>query len=625
MKLTSRATILVALIVATLLVPAVALGAFTTGTSNPGNTVVAGVLKAPGPLIATAHLQNSATNTGNVTLTWNDGLGNTGGLSPGGYLIERRPAGSTQWQPVSTLAYASACHADHTCTFTDATAAFNIAYSYRVSSTVSTWTAGPTNVRLAASVAPGAVEHRSMPTDALYSVAQSSSGLVAVGQNGRILVCAGTCTGTGSWQVAASPTTNDLYRVVFDTSTAGRVWAVGAGGTVLTCAGNCLSTSATWTSVNAGTGASLYGIAASSGYVAVVGTNRTMRYTTDAAFTTWQSGTVSAGTVTSTLYGIAVKSAKNVVIVGGRGSGTTGVIAACSFNGGGSSVCGGSTAFTPVTYAGGTSAPAGDMRDVGYVAGTASSDHVYAVGTAGSLYVSTSLTSGYAKKATGSAADLNSVAAVSQNAAGAVGEPNSPASSVFVRCTSACAGAGAWSAGADTGTTNSLSGLTGSGSGYWAVGSGGTIRYFNGTTWVAQATPVTSVSPALVQTHDGNSYAITTTTTLGAACTSPALVATATVPARSSSAVTSPTVKITVGYGFDGSTNSSQVSLSTNNGSTWSAASLPTNVAAPTAKTVDFTGTVPAGDSTQQILLCLQGSGGGGRMNVDMIHVDIEE
>jgi len=48
-------------------------------------------------------------------------------------------------------------------------------------------------------------------------------------------------------------------------------------------------------------------------------------------------------------------------------------------------------------------------------------------------------------------------------------------------------------------------------------------------------------------------------------------------------------------------------------------------VAASAAKTVDFTGTVPASDSAQQILLCVQGTGGGGHMNVDMIHVDVEE
>ena len=134
-----------------------------------------------------------------------------------------------------------------------------------------------------------------------------------------------------------------------------------------------------------------------------------------------------------------------------------------------------------------------------------------------------------------------------------------------------------------------------------------------------------SLSPTLLQTNDGNRYALTTATSLGSACTVPALVATATVPARSSSAVTSPTVKVTIGYDFAGATNTSRISLSTNGGSTWSGLALPSNVSAPTAKTVDLTGTVPASDSTQQIQLCVQGAGGNGRMNVDMVHIDVDE
>src|ERR687884_1256997 len=137
MKLTSRATILVAPAVAGLLVPAVAWGVFSTGKSNPGNAITAGVLKAPGTLSATAHVQDNATNAGSVTLTWNDGLSNTGSLNPGGYVIERQTSGSSQWQTVSTPTLAGACNAGHTCTFTDSTAAFNTTYSYRVSSTVS--------------------------------------------------------------------------------------------------------------------------------------------------------------------------------------------------------------------------------------------------------------------------------------------------------------------------------------------------------------------------------------------------------------------------------------------------------------------------------------------------------
>ena len=624
MKLTSRASILVAGFAATILVPAVAYGAFTTGTGNPGNSVTAGVLKAPGTLTATAHQQDNATNTGSVTLTWNDGLTGTGTLSPAGYLVERQTAGSTSWQSVATPTYASACNAGHVCTVTDTGAAFNTTYSYRIRSTAGGWTAGPANVRLAASVAPTAAEDRALPTDALASVAYSGAGLIAVGQNGRILVCSGTCTGTGAWQMAASPTGNDLNRVVFDASGTGRAWAAGAAGTLLTCASGCTSTTATWTSVNAGTTAALYGITANTGYVAVVGANLTMRYTTDANYipSSWQSGTVSAGTGTTTLYGVAAKSAKNVVIVG-----TNGVIAACSFTGGGSNVCGGSTAFTAVTYAGGTSAPTADMRDVSYVAGTGSNDDVLAVGAGGNLYVSTSLTSGYTKKTTGSAADLYAAAAVSQSAAAAVGDPTSGASSVFVRCTANCfsTGSGGWAAGADTGTTNSLSGLAGSGSSYWASGAGGTVRYFTGSAWTGQSPSSTTVSPALLQTNDGNRYSLASATALTSRCTAPALVATASVPARSSAAVTSPTVKVTVGYAFSGGTNTSQVALSTNNGSSWSAAPLTANVATATAKTVVFTGTVPASDSPQQILLCVQGTGGGGRMNIDLVHVDVEE
>jgi hypothetical protein len=46
---------------------------------------------------------------------------------------------------------------------------------------------------------------------------------------------------------------------------------------------------------------------------------------------------------------------------------------------------------------------------------------------------------------------------------------------------------------------------------------------------------------------------------------------------------------------------------------------------AATARTVDVTGAVAGGDSAQQILLCVQGAGEGGRMNVDLIHIDVEE
>ena len=620
MKLTSRASILVAAFTAAILVPAIAYGAFTAGTSNPGNTVTTGVLKAPGALTATAHLPDNATNTGNVTLTWNDGVTGSGTLDPAGYVAERQTAGSSSWQSVATPTYGSACNAGHVCTVTDTSAAFNTTYSYRVRSTTGGWTAGPANVRLAASIAPTAAEDRELPIDALASVAYSASGLVAVGQNGRILVCAGTCTGTGAWQMAASPTSNDLNRVVFDGSGSGRAWAAGAGGTVLTCASGCTSASATWTGVNAGTSAELYGIAANTGYVAVVGASRTMRYTTDANYTTWSSGTISAGTATTTLYGITAKSAKNVVVVGSRGTGTTGVIAACSVSGNG--VCG-STAFAAVTYASGSSAPTADMRDVSYVSG--GGDNAYAVGAGGNVYVSTSLTSGYTKKTTGSTSDLYAVAAVSQNAAAAVGAPASGGSSVFLRCTANCASTGTWAGGADTGTTSSLSGLAGSAGSYWAAGSGGTIRYFNGAAWTGQSPATTAVNPSVLQATDGNQYALATASALTSSCTAPALVATATVPARSSSAVTSPAVKVTVGYNFAGGTNASQVALSTDNGSTWSAAALTGNVTASTAKTVDFTGTVPASDSAQQILLCVQGTGGGGHLNIDMVHVDVEE
>ena len=623
MKLTSRAPILAAAVAVAVLVPSAAFGVFTTGTSNPGNAVTAGVLKQPGTLTATAHVLNNATNAGDVKLTWNDGLSNAGGISPAGYLIERQTAGSFGWQPVATPAYGSACNASHACTFTDTTAAFNTAYSYRVRSTVGAWTAGPTNVRLAASIAPSTAEERTFPTDALNSVAYSGSGLIAVGQGGRILVCPGACTGSGSWQIAASPTGNDLHRVVFDTSASGRAWAVGAAGTVLTCASGCTSTSATWTSVNAGTTAALYGIAAGSGYVAVVGANLTMRFTVNAGYTNWQAGTVNAGTPTTTLYGIAVKNDRNVVIVGSRGTSSTGLIAACSA--GGNSVCGGSTAFTAAGYASGNSAPAADLRDVAYVSGSGNSDHVYVVGTGGNVYVSTSLTSGYTKKTTGTSTDLYAVAALSQNAAGAVGEPAS-SSSVFLRCTSSCAATGGtWDAGPSTGIANRLSGITGSGGTYWAVGAAGTIRYFNGTTWTGQNASPAAVSAASLRANDGTRYALTTAATLGSVCAVPALVATATVPARSSAAVTSPAVKVTIGYDFTGTTNSSRVALSVNNGGTWSDAPLTANVSAATVATVDFSGAVAGSDSAQQILLCVQGAGGGGRMNVDMVHLDVDE
>ena len=622
MKLTSRATVILAAVTATILVPAIAYGAYTAGSGNPGNTVAAGVLKAPGTLTATAHVPDNATNAGDVTLTWNDGLTGTGTLNPAGYLVERQLAGLSSWQTVSTPSYAGACNAGHVCTVTDATAAFNSTYSYRVRSTTGGWTAGPTNVRLAASVAPAAAEDRALPTDALASVAYSASGLIAVGKKGRILVCSGTCTGTGAWQMATSPTGNDLNRVVFDGSGTGRAWVVGAAGTVLTCASGCLSPSATWTTVNAGTTAALYGITAntSGGYVAVVGANRTMRSTTDSTYATWQTGTVNPGTTATTLYGIAAKSAKSMVVVG-----TGGVVAGCSFTGGGSSaVCGASSPFTTVGYAGGTSAPAVDMRDVSYV--NSSGDNVVAVGAAGNVYASTtSLTAGYTKKATGTTADLYAVTALGQNAAAAVGDPVPGGSSVFLRCTSACAGSGTWAAGADTGTTSGLAGLTGTGSTYWAAGSGGTIRYLTGTSWTGQSPSSTTVSPALLRTGDGSRYALATASVLTSGCTAPALVATASVPARSSTAVTSPTVKVTIGYVFNGGTNASQVALSTDNGGTWSVAPLTGNVAASTAKTVDFTGTVPAADSAQQILLCVQGTGGAGRMNVDLVHVDVEE
>jgi hypothetical protein len=262
------------------------------------------------------------------------------------------------------------------------------------------------------------------------------------------------------------------------------------------------------------------------------------------------------------------------------------------------------------------------MRDVAYLSG----DNVYAVGTGGNVYVSASLSTGYTKKGTPTSAGLYAVAGVSQSVAAAVGDSISPNSSTFLRCNSNCPSTGTWDAGPDTGTTNRLSSIAGPGTSYWAVGSAGTIRYFNGTTWTAQSSPPATVSPAQLQANDGNRYALTTATSLGAACATPALVATATVPARSSSAVTTPTVKVTVGYTFNGSTNASQVSLSTNGGSTWSGvAALTSNVATATVKTVDVTGAVPASDSAQQIQLCVQGAGGGGRMNVDMVHIDVDE
>ena len=619
MKLTSRASIIVAAGTATILVPAIAYAAFTAGTRNPGNSVAAGVLKAPGTLTATAHLQDNAANAGNVTLTWNDGLTGTGTLNPAGYVVERQTAGSTSWQTVLTPTYAGACNAAHVCTLTDTSAAFNTTYSYRVRSTTGGWTAGPTNVRLAASVAPTAAEDRTLPTDALASVAYSSTGLIAVGRKGRILVCPGACTGSGAWQMAASPTGNDLNRVVFDASGTGRAWAVGAAGTVLTCVSSCVSASATWTAVNAGTSAGLYGITAntSGGYVVVVGANGTMRSTTDSNYATWQTGTVSPATAATTLYGIAAKSAKSMVVVGSGG-----VIAGCSFTGGGGNpVCGVTTPFTTVAFASG--APTVDMRDVSYA--NSGGDTVVAVGAAGNVYVSTSMTTGYTKKATGTTADLYAVAALGPNAAAAVGNPVSGGSSTFLSCTANCAGSGTWAAGADTGTTSSLSGLAGSGSSYWAAGSGGTVRFFNGSAWTGQAPSSTAVSPALLQANDGNRYALTTASVLTSGCTAPALVATATVPARSSAAITVPTVKVTIGYVFNGTTNAGQAALSTDNGSTWTVAPLTANVAASTVKTVDFTGTVTAGDSAQPILICVQGTGGAGRMNVDLVHVDVEE
>ena len=630
MKLTSRATLIVAAVAAVALLPAVAFAALSSASSNPGNAVAAAVLRAPGSLTLTAHPLDNATNSGAVTLTWSDALSGSGTVNPAGYTIERRTSGSTEWLPVATPTHAGAC-ASGTCVFTDPTAEFNSAYSYRVRSSVGNWTAGPSNVRLAASIAPGTAENRGPLTTRLNSVAQSGSTLVAVGHGGRILVCSISCTSSPTWEAAASPTTNDLNRVVFDIDTTGRAWAVGANGTVLTCAGGCTAAAATWTSVDAGTTADLYGVFATTGYVALVGANRTMRYTTQSStFNVWLPGLVNSdvGTPTSTLYAVAGQDSKNVVVVGSRGTGTTGVIAHCT-SGGGSSVCGASgRPIALAAYASGFQAPTADMRDVDYVSG--GGDNIYAVGGGGTVYVSPSFASGYRTRPSNTTADLYGVVAISKDAAAAVGDPVSPGSSVFLRCPSNCAGNNANWGGtmANTGTTNRLHAVAGSsGSSLWAVGAGGTIQYYNGTTWSAQSPPsgVTPVDPAVLRSHDANRHPLPTAASLSATCTTPALVATATVPARSGADVTAPMVKVTIGYGFTGGTNAAQVLLSTDGGGTWHVRALTPNVATTTARTVDFTGTVPGSDSVRDIRLCVQGTGGGGVMNVDLVHLDVEE
>jgi len=613
MKRAHRATLVVGLAAAATLLPAVAVAALSSATGNPGNAVGAAVLRPPGALAATAHATNSAANVGTVTLTWTDTVDASGTVTPTAYTVERQAAGTATWQAVGSPTYAAAC-ASHTCTYDDTSAAFNTTYAYRIRSSLGGWTAGPTSVRLAASVAPTSAEDRQAVNAALNSVAYSAAGLVAVGQGGRILACNGACT-AGGWQSASSPTTNDLNRVVFESG--GRAWAVGAGGTVLTCASNCTNGGA-WTSVNAGTTETLYGVYAESGYVAVVGTNRTLRYSTVANYATWLTGTVTAGTATSTLYGIAASNAKNVVVVGGKGSGGTGVIAACTASG--SNMCGAAGfPLAAVTYASGSAAPTVDMRDVAYAAGAGG--NLYAVGAAGNVYASGAFASNYARKVTGSTADLYGVAGVSQSAAAAIGD-------AFLRCTGSCAsGTGGWAAGADPGTTNRLTGIAGTGSAYWAVGAAATIRYFNGTSWTGQSPPggTTTVDIARLRTHDGSAYAFATTAALSPACLSPALVAKATVPARSGSGVTAPTVKVTVGYGFNGSTNATQVSLSTNDGATWSTRTLTANVTTSTVRTVDFTGTVAGSDADQEVQICVQASGGAGVMNLDLLHLDVEE
>jgi hypothetical protein len=127
------------------------------------------------------------------------------------------------------------------------------------------------------------------------------------------------------------------------------------------------------------------------------------------------------------------------------------------------------------------------------------------------------------------------------------------------------------------------------------------------------------------QTEDGTSYGVPTGTSLPAACTGPALVATATVPARSGPTVTVPAVTVTIGYSFAATANTSQVSLSKDNGGTWTTAALTSNVSAATVKTVDVTGALTGSDSAQQIQVCVQGAGGGGTMNVNLVHLDVDE
>ena len=613
-----KPTIIVAAVAtAAVLAPAVAFAAFSVATSNPGNAVGAGVLSAPGDLTATAHPVDSAANSGAVTLTWTDTRAGSGTVNPAGYVVQRRPAGAGDWTTVATPARASVCDAGGTCVYTDATAGFNAAYGYRIQSTVANWTAGPTDVRVAASIAPSAAEGRGTITAGLTSVAQYGSGLIAVGPGGRVVVCSSSCTGAGvTWSAATSPTTNDLNRVVVDSS--GVAWAVGDAGTVLKCASLCVTTGS-WTHVATTTTANLYGIFTTSGYMAVVGADRTMLYATNNNGTGWQTASVNGGiATTTTFYGVTGKSSKDVVVVGGTGS--AGVVAACP-NGGG--VCGGSLTLTAVTsYSGG--APANDLRDVGYVGG--GGDNVYAVGLGGQVYVSTSTlpTGTYTKKSAGTTADLYVVVATSQSSAAAAGAPAS-GNSAFLRCTSNCAGSGTWSAGADTGTTNHLRGLAGTGTAYWAVGAAGTIRYFAGGSWSAQNPPsqIVTIAPAVVSTHDGD-RATVAAGPLSATCAGPALVVTASVPARSGAGVTTPTVRVTVSYSFAGATNAGQVLVSTN-GTTWSTArALTSNVSTSTVRTVDLTGTVAAGDSAQDVQVCVQGSGVG-PMFVDMVHLDVEE
>lgn len=608
---------LAALLLAPLLVTApsapvapVPLAGFTTTTANPGNVVGTGTLAPPAGL---RSLHADAANDGSVRLRWTPPAA-LGSVAPEAYDVQRAPAGSTAYTTIASPTPAAAGCGDGTCEHTDSTAAYNASYSYRVVSSLASWTAGPTNVTTAASLPPvRAVAKLAGTAYALYDVddnpaatSATTAGLVAVGQGGRIVVCSSGCADASApWTPAVSPTANDLYDVFVESTN--RAWAVGAGGTVLTCADACTTAAAVWAPVSGlpGTPGTLRGVYSDGGYVVVVGASGYVarRKETSGA---WAAAAVT-NVGTGTVRGVTGTSQKQVVLVGDAG-----LVASC--NASGQNACGDSGApfVKRVTTATAT------FHGVTHV-----DRNTYAVvGAAGNVYVNTdnavALFTKVLSAGTGTA-DLYDVAAQSGSVR-AVG-----ASGAVTTCASSCTtAASTWTA-SSAGTTASLHGIAGN-AGWWVVGDNATIRRGSGTTWTAQTAPgatsaETPVEAALLARRDGTSYAVTAPpgTSAPSTCTAPSLLAYLSPP----SATAAPTrVSVTLAYTATG-TGGGTLLVSPDAGASWVTRSLPAATGAQ-EPAFDLSAAVPALSTAAEGLRICVAPSAGTTLAVDLVHADVD-